>query len=221
MQNSQVQQEVKITAEVVDSQNNAKVSDQESVDLSVPQQALNILKKIYNESFQSNSGKENAKKDQKYLFLLNVLKAVNRSDYVKASSIINKGFEAIYDVCGSKWDDKKLQSLEKSSDAYNAFKALFVLIYNYTLGLVLGQVRSTRENKNDYAALNKFFNDNKKEVSSEDEVNDDRTMVKTSEQQHQIDLDETVIPVNKQGFLGLINEQENTQQQKGIELQKS
>jgi hypothetical protein len=66
---------------------------------------------------------------------------------------IEKGFAAIQNICGGTWSDDKIKSLKESSDFYNAFKALFTLVYNYTIGLIRGQVRSTMQDKKDYLAL--------------------------------------------------------------------
>lgn len=101
---------------------------------------LEVLKEAYN---GSSSSEEFIKKF-----------TADNSDIDEATNaILKKGFESIKGTCGKTFDPKKIESLEKSSDAYNAFKALFALVYNYTIGLIAGQVRSARQDKIEYSAF--------------------------------------------------------------------
>ena len=64
---------------------------------------------------------------------------------------IDAGFKAIKSTCGNKFDEDKMEELDETIDAWNEFKALCALIYNYTIGLVAGQYdRTTKQDKNDY-----------------------------------------------------------------------
>ncbi len=59
---------------------------------------------------------------------------------------LKKGFETTKKVCGEKFDIAKIKALKQTSDLYNAIKDFFVLIYNYTLGIIAGKL-NIQDNK--------------------------------------------------------------------------
>jgi chromosome segregation ATPase len=112
--------------------------ENEELKISSSKSLLVEVKKIYNEEYKN--GYDNCEGNLQKLFG----DSYNRG-------VIEAAFKAIKSTCGNEFDANKMKTLEETSDAWNEFKALIALIYNYTIGLIAGQYDSTtKQDKNDY-----------------------------------------------------------------------